>query len=147
MIVPTPARKALIGSLLAATMDPVGLLLAQLRGLELPALDTLLWAYLPNYICAGLAVIPSLVLSRLSHKVSRAREMGSYRLGGLIGKGGMGEVWHARHRLLARPAAIKLIRAERINGNMDAERLAVQRFRREAEAAASLRSPHTIQTL
>ena len=146
MIVPIPARKALIGSLLAATMDPVGLLLAQLRGMELPALDTLAWAYLPNYICAGLAVIPSVVLSRLSHKVSRAREMGSYRLAGLIGKGGMGEVWHARHRLLARPAAIKLIRAERISaGNLDAERLAVQRFRREAEAAASLRSPHTIQ--
>ena len=146
MIVPAPARKVLIGSLLAASMDPVGLLLARLRGMELPALGTLVWAYLPNYICAGLAVIPSHVLSRLSHKVSRAREMGSYRLGGLIGKGGMGEVWQARHRLLARPAAIKLIRAERIAGeNLDAERLALQRFRREAEAAASLRSPHTIQ--
>src|SRR5215213_8359981 len=109
MIVPIPARKVLIGSLLAASMDPVGLLVARLRGLELPAFSTMLWAYLPNYICAGLAVIPSQVLSRLSHKVTRAREMGSYRLGALIGKGGMGEVWQARHRLLARPAAIKLI--------------------------------------
>jgi serine/threonine protein kinase len=146
MLVPGPPRKVLIGSLLAASMDPVGLLVAQLRGLELPALGTLVWAYLPNYICAGLAVIPSHVLSRLSHKVSRAREMGSYRLGERIGQGGMGEVWHARHRLLARPAAIKLIRAERISGeNPDAARLALERFRREAEAAASLRSPHTIQ--
>jgi serine/threonine-protein kinase len=146
MIVPAPPRKVLIGSLLAASMDPVGLLLTRLRGVDLPALGTLVWAYLPNYICAGLAVIPSHVLSRLSHKVSRAREMGSYRLGGMIGQGGMGEVWHARHRLLARPAAIKLIKTERLSGdNSGAARLALQRFRREAEAAASLRSPHTIQ--
>ena len=146
ILVPGPARKIFIGSLLAASMDPVGLLIARLRGLELPALGTLVWAYLPNYICAGLAVIPSHVLSRLSHKVSRARDLGSYRLGGLIGQGGMGEVWHARHRLLARPAAIKLIKAERVPGeNPNVARLALQRFRREAEAAASLRSPHTIQ--
>jgi eukaryotic-like serine/threonine-protein kinase len=146
MIVPMAPRKVLIGSLLAASMDPVGLLVAWARGLELPAFSTLAWAYFPNYICAGLAVIPSQVLSRLSHKVSRAREMGSYRLGALIGKGGMGEVWQARHRFLARPAAIKLIRTEQISGaNSQAMRLALQRFRREAEAAASLRSPHTIQ--
>jgi serine/threonine-protein kinase len=72
--------------------------------------------------------------------------MGSYRLGALIGKGGMGEVWEARHRFLARPAAIKLIRTERVFGaGSQAMGLALQRFRREAEAAASLRSPHTIQ--
>ena len=145
-IVPAPPRKVLIGSLLAATMDPVGLMLAGLRGVELPATETLVWAYLPNYICAGLAVIPSLVLTRLTGQVSRAREMGSYRLGELIGEGGMGEVWHARHRLLARPAAIKLVRPQATSGDdQRAARLALQRFRREAEAAASLRSPHTIQ--
>jgi serine/threonine-protein kinase len=48
--------------------------------------------------------------------------------------------------LLARPAAIKLIRAEPFSHDeADAARVALQRFRREAEAAASLRSPHTIQ--
>jgi serine/threonine-protein kinase len=146
MIVPGPPRKILIGSLLAASMDPVGLAIAQLRGVELPAMHVLVWAYLPNYICAGLAVIPSLVLHRLSRQISRAREMGSYQLGELIGRGGMGEVWHAHHRLLARPAAIKLIRVENtVYETAGASRLALQRFRREAEAAASLRSPHTIQ--
>ena len=139
-IVPASPRKILIGSLLAASMDPVGLVVAQLRGVELPALGTLAWAYLPNYICAGLAVIPAYVLERLSRQVTRAREMGSYRLGELIGEGGMGQVWHARHRLLARPAAIKLIRAEGVaHDDPSAARLALQRFRREAEAAASLR--------
>jgi serine/threonine-protein kinase len=40
------------------------------------------------------------------------RAIGSYELLDRIGEGGMGEVWRARHRLLARPAAIKLIRAD-----------------------------------
>ena len=44
-------------------------------------------------------------------QVAAAREMGSYRLEELLGRGGMGEVWRARHRMLARPAAIKLIKA------------------------------------
>jgi tRNA A-37 threonylcarbamoyl transferase component Bud32 len=145
-IVPGPPRKILIGSLLAASMDPVGLWIAWLRGVDLPPLGALIWAYLPNYICAGLAVIPSHVLSRLSRQVSRAREMGSYQLGALIGQGGMGEVWHAHHRLLARPAAIKLIRTEFLfDDGATSSKLALQRLRREAEAAASLRSPHTIQ--
>ena len=109
-------------------------------------MGALVWAYLPNYICAALAVVPSHVLRRMSRQISRAREMGSYHLGDLIGRGGMGEVWHAHHRLLARPAAIKLIRAEStLYDTTGTSRLALQRFRREAEAAASLRSPHTIQ--
>jgi eukaryotic-like serine/threonine-protein kinase len=145
MIVPGPPKKILLGSLVAASMDPVGLVIARLRGLDVPPMSALIWTYLPNYICAGLAVIPSHILARLSRQVSRAREMGSYQLGELIGQGGMGEVWHARHRLLARPAAIKLIRAERLFDDASGLRLALQRFRREAEAAASLRSPHTIQ--
>ena len=38
--------------------------------------------------------------------------MGSYVLTDLIGRGGMGEVWQATHRFLARPAAIKLIKPD-----------------------------------
>ena len=79
-------------------------------------MGAIVWAYLPNYVCAVLAVMPSQVLARMSRQVRRAREMGSYRLGELIGQGGMGEVYHAQHRLLARPAAIKLIRPERAAG-------------------------------
>src|SRR2546426_10203178 len=58
----------------------------------------------------------------------------------------MGEVYVAHHRMLARPAAIKLIRPEKLefDGGDQVERT-VQRFKREAEAAASLRSPHPIE--
>jgi len=142
-IVPGPPRQVFLGSILTATMDPVGLLIAQARGLELPPLALLIWTYLPNYICACLAVLPSKIIVHLSRKVSRARELGSYRLVERIGRGGMGEVWKAEHRLFARPAAIKLIAG---HGMLEGSgRVAEERFRREAEAAAGLRSPHTIQ--
>ena len=132
-----------MGSLLAASMDPLGLLVARARGLELPPLSLLVWAYLPNYICAALAVLPAKIITHLGRRVSRARRRGSYRLVERIGRGGMGEVWKAEHQLLARPAAIKLIAGNRMLETSG--RVAEERFRREAEAAAQLRSPHTIQ--
>jgi serine/threonine-protein kinase len=57
----------------------------------------------------------------------------------------MGEVWKAKHRLLVRPAAIKLIRKEALGSEEQAVRTAVRRFEREAQATAALRSPHTIE--
>jgi serine/threonine-protein kinase len=107
-------------------------------------LDTLMMHY-PNYLLLGVAVVISGVVTRLGQQVSRAREMGSYRLGELLGRGGMGEVYLATHRMLARPAAIKLIRPETLGADDETAELAARRFRREAEAAASLRSPHTVE--
>jgi serine/threonine-protein kinase len=86
------------------------------------------------------------VVYGLGSEVRRARELGSYRLAEQLGAGGMGEVWRAEHRMLARPAAIKLIRAEMLSAETgESAELAVKRFRREAEAAANLRSPHTVE--
>jgi transcriptional regulator with GAF, ATPase, and Fis domain/tRNA A-37 threonylcarbamoyl transferase component Bud32 len=69
--------------------------------------------------------------------------VGSYRLVSPLGSGGMGVVWLGKHRLLARPAAVKLIRHERLPG-LEHEQL-VRRFQREAQVTAGLRSPHTVQ--
>jgi serine/threonine protein kinase len=100
----------------------------------------------PDFLLVGVAVVITRVLTQLGRQVGRAREMGSYQLTELLGRGGMGEVYRATHRMLARPAAIKLIRPEAIGGGDDeAARLAVKRFYREAEAAANLRSPHTVE--
>jgi serine/threonine-protein kinase len=94
----------------------------------------------------GVAVVISRVVTRLGQQVSKERELGSYRLGELLGRGGMGEVYKATHRMLARPAAIKLIQPEVLAARDRAgAQLAVARFRREAEAAARLRSPHTVE--
>jgi serine/threonine protein kinase len=74
------------------------------------------------------------------------RELGSYQLVKLLGKGGMGEVWLAQHRMLARPAAIKLIKSETLEGR-DAERREEirKRFAAEARITANLRSRNTIE--
>jgi serine/threonine protein kinase len=54
------------------------------------------------------------LLSRIFHGfpggAQSAFQLGSYRLIERLGAGGMGEVWRAEHRLLGRPAAVKLIR-------------------------------------
>src|SRR5262245_6200321 len=58
----------------------------------------------------------------------------------------MGEVWRAEHHLLARPAAIKLVRPEFV-GTSDGGRHGKlqERLGREAQATALMRSPHTIE--
>ena len=57
----------------------------------------------------------------------------------------MGEVWLAKHRMLARQAAIKLIRPQILQASTGRqESLLRRRFEREAQATASLRSPHTV---
>jgi serine/threonine-protein kinase len=78
--------------------------------------------------------------------VAAARELGSYRLEEKLGQGGMGEVWRARHRMLARPAAIKLIRPS-LTGHASpgVSDDAIRRFEREAQVIARLRSPHTVE--
>jgi serine/threonine protein kinase len=74
----------------------------------------------------------------------RAKQLGSYRLVEKLGAGGMGEVWRAEHQLLARKAAIKLVRADVLRDVRHAE-LLHERFRREAQTLASMRSRHTIE--
>ena len=56
----------------------------------------------------------------------------------------MGDVWLAEHTLLKRPAAVKLIRRDPEESPEAARRLE-ERFRREAEVTAALRSPHTVE--
>ena len=146
-IVPHDPRKTFVVSLLAVSMNPLSMLIARARGSwEFGAASDVLLMHYPDYLLAGVAAVISHVVTTLGQQVATARAMGSYQLGELLGRGGMGEVYAATHRMLARPAAIKLIRPEMLGGeDADAARLAIARFRREAEAAASLRSPHTVE--
>jgi len=93
-----------------------------------------------------MAYVVARVIYSIGREVSRARELGSYRLEEKLGQGGMGEVWRARHRMLARPAAIKLMRPSLTHdGRVGASAELLQRFQREAQVIASLRSPHTVE--
>jgi serine/threonine-protein kinase len=127
-------------------MDPLGVWVAHLRGVEVPSAIATLVLFMPNYICAVVAVLPSHVLQHLGRRLREAQALGSYELVELLGRGGMGEVWRAQHQLLARNAAIKLIRPEVLGGGNSAEgKIALRRFEREAQATAALSSQHTIR--
>ena len=70
--------------------------------------------------------------------------LGSYRLLSRIGEGGMGEVWKASHQMLARAAAIKLVRPVATAAPPGRQTWFIERFRREANVIAGLQSPHTV---
>jgi tRNA A-37 threonylcarbamoyl transferase component Bud32 len=146
-IVPSAPGKTALASLIAVSMNPVGMMIAAARGTwHYGPFKSVIVMHYPDFLLAGVAVVIAHVHTKLGRQVAKAREMGSYHLGELLGRGGMGEVYKATHRMLARPAAIKLIRPEMLGAeNADSPQLTLQRFRREAEAAANLRSPHTVE--
>jgi serine/threonine protein kinase len=146
-IIPTTPRKMLVAGFIAASMNPIAMLITRALGQsDFGPWSRVLLMHYPDYILVGAAAVIAGVVTKLGQQVTKAREMGSYQLGALLGRGGMGEVYKATHRMLARPAAIKLIRTEMLGAVDDeAAKLAVTRFRREAEAAANLRSQHTVE--
>jgi serine/threonine-protein kinase len=149
IVVPAPPMKALLALLVSAFAPAVviGLSLQHAGKLGIFTPGTFLLANVfPNLICVILAYVGARIVVTLGADVSRARELGSYRLIERLGQGGMGEVWRASHQLLAREAAIKFIRPESIVGmSSDAERTMNRRFEMEANATASLTSAHTVE--
>ena len=96
-----------------------------------------------------LSVFASIAIHRiddaLRNERRRSRDLGSYVLVEKLGHGGMGEVWLAQHKMLARPAALKIIKADRLDVGPDRVASALRRFEQEARATAYLRSPHTVE--
>jgi serine/threonine-protein kinase len=153
VFVPAPPLRSLVVSLLCATTAPLVFgTWSMVKAQPLPELPVLAQTFLPYYVCAALAVVPAWLVYDLGTSVSAAREevreLGSYRLLELLGEGGMGQVWRGEHSLLARPAAIKLVREPRRGktGTLgsQAQVEAYARFAREAQATAALTSPHTV---
>jgi eukaryotic-like serine/threonine-protein kinase len=150
LLVPNPPRKVLIASLAAAATVPLTLVLTfAVKGVAEPVAGQrgllLFFASLSPFLCAVMASIGARIVYRYASELRRARELGSYRLLRKLGQGGMGEVWLAEHRMLARPAAIKLIRAATLDaGSGPNSETARRRFEREAQATASLSSPHAV---
>jgi serine/threonine-protein kinase len=149
MMVPGPPRGALTAALASACAVPltVGFTLLSHPGVvAMSPLRFVLLLVLPYFLVVLIADVGARLVYRLGTELTRARRLGSYQLIERLGSGGMGEVWRAQHRLLARPAAIKLVRPEVLGGSTVERRSELQaRFEREAQATALLRSPHTIQ--
>lgn len=145
LVVPSTLGKTVLAALATACMGPVGLLASILYyGSAVPEPGRWVQLFFANFLFAAFAIVLSRFVYSLGCDMNKAREMGSYKLVELLGAGGMGEVWRAEHRMLARPAAIKLIRSE-ICGRTDGQAGTLhRRFEREVQATAALRSPHTV---
>jgi serine/threonine-protein kinase len=143
LIVPVPPRRTLVVAILAAATRPIAILALAAAGQVEASRDDLISTLFNPAIAVVFAYFGSRVVHGLGVEVAEARRMGSYVLERVLGRGAMGEVWLGRHRMLARPAAVKLVRSDRLDGGGGADEV-LARFEREAQATATLRSPHTI---
>ena len=147
VVIPARPLKALLVTLASVSSVPVviGFMVLTHRTTFRPdGMTFFFWIVFPYLLTTIMAYVGARVVYSLGKAVTEARELGSYRLVERLGEGGMGEVWRAQHRLLARPAAIKLIRASATDNAADSGD-AMRRFEREAQVTAGLSSPHTVQ--
>jgi eukaryotic-like serine/threonine-protein kinase len=135
-----PVHALLLGLLMAATSPLAMCTHVLLLGYSRPDLPALLDGF--PFLFALVAGYVAKIVQQLGSEVGHARQLGAYTLESRIGAGGMGEVWSASHRFLARPAAIKLLRPTTAGAG---SRALPERFEREAQATAALKSPHTVQ--
>jgi eukaryotic-like serine/threonine-protein kinase len=138
-ILPTPARWTLGVSAVAAL--PAVLLTwwfharsGGAAGAVFHTLVALLWATLAVAICT----VVSKTIYGLRQEVREARQLGQYTLEEKLGEGGMGEVYRARHAMLRRDTAVKLLPPGRGGEN------ALKRFEREVQLTAILTHPNTV---
>jgi serine/threonine protein kinase len=146
LLMPQAPLRAALSAGLCVLMWPLGYWVdLQIFGYQpMPLARLLVWILPLVIVGVWMYILNNRVLSHYV-KQQRAEDIGSYVLDSLLGAGGMGEVWRAKHKMLAREAAIKLIRPEMLRVSTGRqEALLRKRFEREAQVTASLRSPHTV---
>jgi serine/threonine protein kinase len=148
VLVPNRPRRALVAGLISASSVPIMWLLTMKFGgtpITLTPGHFFTAMVLPYLLVVIMAYAGAQLIYSLGTDVKEARRLGSYQLVERLGSGGMGEVWRAKHRMLARPAAIKVVRPEILaDGDLKDQRAVLQRFEREAQMTALMRSPHTV---
>jgi hypothetical protein len=90
-------------------------------------------------VLAVLAALAAWFLAARLRSEAEERRVGAYLLGERIGEGGVGNVYAARHDLLKRPTAVKLLKPTRATDEMTA------RFEREAQLASQLSHPNMVE--
>ncbi|MES1210850.1 MAG: serine/threonine-protein kinase, partial [Acidobacteriota bacterium] len=94
----------------------------------------------PGDVCRSCAAPPASPESGLTPPPGTPAEVGEWRLGRVLGKGGMGAVYLGQHRKTARSAAIKVLLSHVV-----VDDLARDIFRREIEVTRALRHPAIVE--
>lgn len=90
-------------------------------------------------VVAVVAALAAWFLAAQARSQAEERRVGAYLLGERIGEGGVGNVYAARHDLLKRPTAVKLLKPTRATDEITA------RFEREAQLASQLSHPNMVE--
>lgn len=114
-----------VGAAWAATPDPI--------------LDRVIRSTFATAVLAGASVGVTWAMRNLRTQLRKAQRQGNYVIERELGKGGMGDVYVARHALIRRPTAVKVMRPDPSRGAEMAGR-----FEREVQLSASLTHPNTI---
>ena len=87
----------------------------------------------------GAALMSATALARLQRQFGRLQRLGSYTLERQISEGGMATIYLARHALLKRPTAIKILKKQVATDEF------IHRFEREVQLASQLLHPNTVE--
>ena len=90
-------------------------------------------------IAVGGLFLYARVVQRLNRNIESVRQLGQYTLLEKIGEGAMGQVYRARHSLLARDTAVKMLRPDVVSDE------AVARFEEEVQQTGQLTHPNTVE--
>jgi serine/threonine-protein kinase len=85
------------------------------------------------------ALMSAFLLTRLSRQFGRVQRLGAYTLERRLSEGGMATIWLARHALLKRPTAIKILKKHVATDEF------IHRFEREVQLASQLLHPNTVE--
>ena len=133
-LVPSPA----LGTAMVGTLSMLLLIVLTTQTAIATRFVLSIWLTLLGAVVVVITTLTSKTIYGLQVSIQAAKQLGQYELQEQVGSGGMGEVYRAKHALLNRPTAIKLLK--------DASAAALRgRFQQEVQIASGLTHPNTVE--